>query len=68
MWIFADYITFPLLDFNTTVFVLIFITLRVCVCVCVCVCVVISNFSAISIHCRTQHEARELNLISGKNY
>ena len=66
MWVFTEYITFPLLDFNRTVFVPIFITL--CVCVCVCVCVVIINFSAISVHCGTQHEARELNLISGKSY
>jgi hypothetical protein len=60
MWGFTDYISSPLLDFNITVFVLIFITLHVCV--------LIINFSAISVHYRTQHEARELNLISGKYY
>jgi len=26
------------------------------------------NFSAISVHYSTQHKARELNVISGKNY
>jgi len=58
MWVFTDYIT--LLDFNRTVFVLIFITLHMCV--------VIINFSAISIHYWIQHETRKLNLISGENY